>query len=481
MRIVIDLQGAQTGSRFRGIGRYSLSLAKAIVRNRGDHEVIVALSGLFPDTIESIRDEFDDLLPQENIRIWYAPSPVLEREPDNTWRREAAERIRETFLASLKPDFVLLSSLFEGYDDEFVASVGVLAHWIPTAVVFFDLIPLFYIDTYLPQSANLAWYQRKINYCKRTQLLLSISESSRQEALKILGLMDDSVVNISAAVDSQFRPRKISVSHQKQLRLKFGLQNEYLMYSGATDFRKNHLRLIGAYAKLPRRVRSKHQLALVGGMTDDLRNRFLKPKKCGLKKDEIIITGRVTDDEMTDLYNLCKAFVFPSWHEGFGLPVLEAMKCGRAVIASNTSSLPEVVGNPDALFNPFDEHCIAMKIEHVLTNDLFRAELEQHGLERSKTFSWDATSKRAISAIEVIHMKNGATQKTYDHSRNNDTLLSSLIKSIAELSAPFDDDDLIRSAKAIAENFPSTQQNARLQKGSVLKVVEIANTRLRVV
>lgn len=78
MRIVIDLQGAQTESRYRGIGRYSLSLAKAIAKNRGEHEVLIVLSALFPDTIEPIRTSFDALLPQENIRVWRAISPVRE-------------------------------------------------------------------------------------------------------------------------------------------------------------------------------------------------------------------------------------------------------------------------------------------------------------------------------------------------------------------------------------------------------------------
>ena len=98
MRIVIDLQGAQTESRFRGIGRYSLSLAQAIVRNRGEHEVFIALNGLFPETIEPIRATFDGLLPQENICIWQSPGPVCESESGNAWRRKAAERIREKLL-----------------------------------------------------------------------------------------------------------------------------------------------------------------------------------------------------------------------------------------------------------------------------------------------------------------------------------------------------------------------------------------------
>ncbi len=80
MRIVIDMQGAQTESRFRGIGRYTMSFTQAIVRNRGKHEVFLALSGMFPHTIEPIRAAFHGLLPQENIRVWHAPGPVM-REP----------------------------------------------------------------------------------------------------------------------------------------------------------------------------------------------------------------------------------------------------------------------------------------------------------------------------------------------------------------------------------------------------------------
>ena len=149
MRIVIDLQGAQTESRFRGIGRYSLSLAKAIVRNRKDHEVIIALSGLFPDTIEPIRAAFDDLLPQENIRVWYALGPVRERDPGNNWRREAAELIREAFLASLQPDIVHIMSFFEGYVDDAVTSIGRFDKTTRVCVTSYDLIPLANTDTYL--------------------------------------------------------------------------------------------------------------------------------------------------------------------------------------------------------------------------------------------------------------------------------------------------------------------------------------------
>lgn len=86
MRIVIDMQGAQSESRFRGIGRYTHSLVKEIVRNRGEHEIILVLSSLFPEEISSIRYEFHDSLPQEKIHIWHGIGPTLEADPSNTIR-----------------------------------------------------------------------------------------------------------------------------------------------------------------------------------------------------------------------------------------------------------------------------------------------------------------------------------------------------------------------------------------------------------
>src|SRR6266568_2090695 len=106
MRIIIDLQGAQGASRGRGIGRYSISLAQAMVRNRRDHEVLIALNGMFPDSIEPIRGVFDKLLSQDNIRVWEAVGPVHPLAKDNSWRRRTAELVREAFLASLQPDVV---------------------------------------------------------------------------------------------------------------------------------------------------------------------------------------------------------------------------------------------------------------------------------------------------------------------------------------------------------------------------------------
>ena len=210
MRIVLDLQGAQTASRFRGIGRYTLSLAKAIVANRADHEVLLALSGLFPDTIEPIRAAFDPLLPQDNIRVWVAPGPVGV-DTGNALRRQIAEPIREAFLASLEPDMVHVSSLFEGFGDDAVTSIGVFTP-LPTAVTLYDLIPL---TAPLPHPAFAGYYASKLESFRRADLWLGISQFSCEEAISLLQLEPAKVVNIGGAADARFKRIDLSAAERR--------------------------------------------------------------------------------------------------------------------------------------------------------------------------------------------------------------------------------------------------------------------------
>ncbi|MGH7484625.1 MAG: glycosyltransferase, partial [bacterium] len=179
MRIVVDLQGAQTSvSRTRGIGRYSVGFAKALARDAGSHEVWLALNDLFLETIEPLRAEFDDLVPQERLIVWQAPAAVAENAPSNRGRRELGERVREAFLAGLAPDIVHISSLFEGFVDDALTSVGVFDQSLPTAATLYDLIPLLYREHYLVDLLKEAWYERKLTHLRRADLCLAISESS---------------------------------------------------------------------------------------------------------------------------------------------------------------------------------------------------------------------------------------------------------------------------------------------------------------
>lgn len=417
MRIVIDMQGAQTESRFCGIGRHTISLAQAVVRNRGEHEIILALSGLFPDTIEPIRAVFDGLQPQKNIRVWHAPGPVMEGQPGNDVRRGVAELIREAFLSSLRPDVIHVNSLFEGYIDDAITSVARFDRTTPVSVTLYDLIPLLNPDHYFKPNPRYAqYYRRKVEYLKQAATFLAISEFARQEGVAHLGTLEQKAVNISTAIEPHFHPRTIDEDTAGQLRAKFDITRPFILYTGGADERKNLSRLIEAYAALPSALRRIHHLVFAGKIPEGSITQFRQlARSAGLKADELIFLGYVSDEELVKLYNLCKLFVFPSWHEGFGLPALEAMACGAPVISANTSSLPEVIGLDEALFDPHDVKAITEKLAQALEDDAFRTRLREHGQRQVKKFSWDETAKRAIAAWESLQIANPKQESAMPH------------------------------------------------------------------
>ncbi|RLA72681.1 MAG: hypothetical protein DRG30_07120, partial [Epsilonproteobacteria bacterium] len=401
MRIIIDLQGAQSySSRNRGIGRYTLSLAKAIIANRGEHEIIIALNSIFLEATDDIYAEFSMLLPPENIVIWHVPEPVRYIDKESRSKREVAEKMREAFFANLRPDMVLVMSLFEGFGDDSVTTVGAFSHT-PTAVILYDLIPFIHAEVYLENPDLNSWYLGKIESLKRADLLLSISKSAKNEAHDYLNIPEDDVVNISTAADAHFYPQKVDDLQKEAVKSKYGIYKSFIMYTGGVDYRKNIEGLIRAYALLPFELRDRYQLAIICSMSDAHKVQLTKlVTDLTLPEDEVIFTGFVSDEDLVLFYNLCEVFIFPSWHEGFGLPALEAMLCGRVVIGSNTSSLPEVIGLEEALFDPRDDLSISAKLEQALTDEPFRERLRKHGVKQAKNFSWDSSAITAIAAIE---------------------------------------------------------------------------------
>ena len=402
MRIIIDLQGAQTESRYRAIGRYSLSLAKAIISNSGQHEVLIVLNGLFQDSIPYIRSELANLLPSENIHVWHALGPVNDSDVNNQWRRETAELIREAFIKSLKPDVIHIPSFFEGYIDNAVTSILLFDKETPISVTMLDLIPLLNAEHYLaPNPLYKQHYLRKIDQLKSATKLFAISESARQEALKNLPFKSQDVVHQSIAIEPFFKNLNINKHEYYIRRLALGISKPFVLYTGGADSRKNLPALIKAYAALSLELRAEHQLVFAGripeGNIEQLRQ---LAEQAGLAPEELYLTGFVSDSELVELYNLCELFVFPSWHEGFGLPVLEAMACGAPAIAANTSSLPEVIGIAEALFCPFSEFDMSNKINLALTDVGYKKKLKENGLKQVKNFSWDTVSKKAIKSFE---------------------------------------------------------------------------------
>jgi len=332
-----------------------------MLRNAKEHEIIIVIYSYLEESYDQILSLYAEFIESDKLKVCHVGKDIFEANTSNVWTRTASEVLRENYIYNLQPDFLLITSFFEGHGEDFVCSINKY-YKVPTGLIFYDLIPLMNQEKYLADPGVYQWYMNKIEQLDNAHILLSISESARQEALEYLNLDEDK-----------------------------------LMYSGATDERKNHLRLIEAFSMLPKNVLDDYQLVFVGGMPEEHFKMFKNhAKNFNLDETNFVMTGKVSDEEMNALYNLCSAFIFPSWHEGFGLPALEAMQCEKAVIASNTSSLPEVIGREDAMFDPFNVESIKNKIYEVLTNVDFRKSLEKHAVKQAQKFSWDITSKKAI-------------------------------------------------------------------------------------
>jgi glycosyltransferase involved in cell wall biosynthesis len=453
MRIVIDLQGAQCDSRFRGIGRYSLSLALAMARNAGKHDVWLALNSAFPQSILELRQTFDGLLDPAHIRVFNNSGHTAEVEPTNAWRVRTSERMREHFLEQLKPDVIHIPTLFEGYGDDAVTSVGSYTSGHKTAVTIHDLIPLMDQANYLPNPAIRDFYFRKIESLKRTGLLLAISESSRLEAIEHLSWSPEKIINTSEGADAHFKQISLSDERKLQLRTQYGIARKMVMYApGGFDPRKNFDGLMQAYALLPPQIRAEYQLVLASRLSksphDDSRAKMTACRiQAGLAEDELVLTDFLPDDDLVALYNMADLFVFPSKHEGFGLPPLEAMACGAPTLGANASSLPEVIGWSEALFDPHSPADMAEKMTQALVDDAFRAKLKAHGIEQVKKFSWDASALKAIAAFEGLHARNASKPHIAFPT-------GTLIESIAQIQSnpSATEKDLAHTANAIAFN-----------------------------
>lgn len=468
MRILLDLQGCQTESRLRGIGRYSFSLAKAFLAQAQHHDVWVLLNRQLP-AVEDLRFKLKDDLPADQIIVFDVPSKSAWGSVNNAWRRPVAELIREQVIRSINPDVIHISSLFEGlFSEDAVTSVSRLDSDILTAVTLYDLIPLLSPELHLVAEQQHQGYMDKVSYLKKADLLLSISEYSRQEAIENLQISSDRIVNISSAQNPEFRPAQGREVGQASLQ-RYGITKPYVMYNGAFDPRKNIDRLIQTFALLDPDLRKQYQLVLVGKVAPVHQFRLEQLAKKLHIFDSVIFTNYIDDKNLLNLFQLASVFMFPSLHEGFGLPALEAMSCGIPTIGSNVTSIPEVIGRADALFNPLDTADMAEKLSAVLLNTSFAMELAAHALDKAKQFSWKHSAHTTLEALEALYERSprrklrptlswGEQQGLWDQQYQE------LIASIAIIPMGVDSpryQDLVATAACIAANQAQMQLIAR--------------------
>jgi glycosyltransferase involved in cell wall biosynthesis len=383
-RVALNAAGAQNWAHFdRGIPRYIV-------------EHLRALQTIAPETIESIL--LDPRRPLTGNLNWLLDSGRL--------AYNVAERPVGRRSAAALPSIYHVMSPFE-LDTRLEAMWPAWARGpsVATVVTVYDLIPLIFPDHYLSQSRERIEYRARAEFVRHVDGVLAISQATADDVVDRLGVQPRRVHVIHAgATDvfgSMYASRDAAWSHlavhQPQVR------DGFILYVGGFEFRKNLEGLIEGYALMPESTREAHQLVIACRMLphqmESLRN---LGQGLGVRPGELVLTGYVTEADLGALYHACTLFAFPSLYEGSGLPILEAMACGAPVVASRTSTGPEILGPAGATFDPSAPASIAACLHEVVSAPETLNLMRVQSRERVREYTWQRVARASLAAYESV-------------------------------------------------------------------------------
>ena len=253
---------------------------------------------------------------------------------------------------------------------------------------------------YLLTEESRRYYGQVGRAVARADAILAISQATRSDLVELLGAPEDKITVTYLAADARFR-RVDDPAALAAVRRKHGLDGDYLLFVGTLEPRKDLPTLLRAFGRI-RPGFPGLTLAMAGRpgwLCDEV---YATARELGLEQAARFLGG-VAPDDLAALYSGATAFVLPSLYEGFGMPVLESMACGTAVVCSNTSSLPEVAGDAALLFPPGDVDALAEALQRVITDETLRGELSRRGLARVARFSWADTARRTLAVYESLN------------------------------------------------------------------------------
>lgn len=264
-------------------------------------------------------------------------------------------------------------------------------HSTRTLLTVHDLSFLRYPEHFVPKLAR--YLSRVVPASvQRADRVLADSEATRADLIELLGTPPEKVEVLYSGVDARFHPRP-EAGERERLRARYGLDRPYVLAVGTLQPRKNYVRLIRAFARLP----EKDIVLVIAGGRGWLYEEVLA--EATRFPDRVRILGFVEEEDLPALYREARLFVMPSFYEGFGLPVLEAMACGVPVVCSNASSLPEVAGDAALLVDPTDEEGLTAAMRRALEDEALRAQMRAQGLTRAAAFPWERAARQLLEAI----------------------------------------------------------------------------------
>jgi glycosyltransferase involved in cell wall biosynthesis len=391
VKITFDMQAFQSTNRIGGIGKYN-------------HDFLSTLFSLYPENeYNLVYNQTSQLdVPLDIKGALHLNKKVIRYFPGNDWNFFNKWIYRIGF-SSIQSNVTHILSPFETQSHCVIPSSLLPKN---TVITLYDFIPYLYKDLYLRHP--LAWqhYSERLKILRSASLILSISEATRQDAIRLFQVSEDKIVNVGIAPSSEYYREPDNVVNKSIFtKYKYQIPDAFVLTVSNLDHRKNLKSLLKAYSFLPLALREAYPLVLV---TNSLPEHIEKDPELQPYLDyqthpfNLIILYSVSNNELRTLYNTCTLFVYASLYEGGGLPVVEAMRCGAPVVASNTSSIPEFAGRIDNLFDPKNIDDIRNAIENILTNETFRQEIQRHGLEFSKTITWEKVVTKAMKAYKNL-------------------------------------------------------------------------------
>jgi glycosyltransferase involved in cell wall biosynthesis len=366
MRIGIDARMIDN----TGIGRYLRNLLIHLAQIDGDNEYVVFIN---PNNSRVVT--------QENFRFVPLTIPVpLYSLREQYWLPLEIRKWNLDFMHYPNFDIPLIRSY-------------------PSIVTIHDLIYYLYPDQCPSKVAH--YYARFMlrHTTKHARATITDSEYSKQDLINYFHVPDEKIHVILPAADGKCSSHSKEHTHTN-IEEKYGILQPYILYVGKHHPYKNINTLLHAYNKYSD-IYEQFQLVIAGKRDERRKNLYTTAKNLDSGKS-IVFTDFVPEEELFELYQRARLFVFPSLYEGFGLPPLEAMACGVPVITSNAASLPEVVGDAAIQVDPLNVHQLADAIQTVLTNTQLWNTLKQKGIKRSRQFSWGTAARQLLQVYENL-------------------------------------------------------------------------------
>ena len=405
MRIGLDIRALQTrdGSGGRGIGRYVSDLLEGLLTYGPEHKVVLfTIEGRKPPHDWGRRCEVvpvDGLIFQEMALPWFMKLPKFRSNQKllGRYHAEAVASQRAAFERAVNGAKLDLLHLPTSVD---VGSYPEGDFNAPVVMTFLDAIPL--IDrTYLYD----AWasflqrhYDRQIANLKTAAAVVAISDASRADAFRFGKLPPERTRTIYPSIPPAFG---IPIDAKPTLE-KYGIKDPYLLFCSVPDAHKNPLRVIEAFAQAKERL-GPRKLVFVSPRGEPYEPRVLNAAKSnGLAEGDVIVTGRVSDEELVAIFQASECLVSPSLIERFGLPAAQALAAGTPPIVSSRGSQPEVVGDAGIVVDPEDVPAIAQAMIKMTNDHVYREQLVARGREQAKRFVPERQARELLSLYEEV-------------------------------------------------------------------------------